>query len=65
LKFLCADTLPTPSTLDSADSTLPTQLAQAMPSIGRLIVAAVARASLVDDMPMACFPCSKFDMKAA
>ena len=46
------DTLSTPGTLARAASTRPTQLAQVMPSMGRLIAAAVARASLVIGMLM-------------
>src|SRR5690606_35879359 len=59
------DTLLTPSTLARAASTRPTQLAQVMPSMGRLIAAAAARAALVVGVLMVCFSWLEFNMKGA
>ncbi|MNT73722.1 hypothetical protein D3C72_2124650 [compost metagenome] len=50
------DTLATPSTLASAASTRPTQLAQVMPSIGRLRVEVVPGTAVTLEVLMAWFP---------
>jgi len=50
------DTLATPSTLARAASTRPTQLAQVMPSIGRLMVEAVSWTAVGLEVLMAWFP---------